>query len=92
MVDRELANSALDLASGYSQGAAKDRIVQAFFAGAVAANPEAVTPSEIMAVAMSGATVVERWAGREQPSTEPATQGGQDRWHGQPGSRQGGGH
>jgi hypothetical protein len=91
MVDRELANAALDLASGYSQGAAKDRIVQAFFAGAVAANPDSVTTSEIMAVAMSGATVVERWAGREPPQAEPGTQGGQDRWHGQSGQR-GGGH
>jgi hypothetical protein len=83
-MDAKLANAALDLASGFVQGAAKDRIVQAFFAGAVEANPDAATPAEIMAVAMSGATVVERWAGRttgdaDAPRGDGDTQGGDRR-------------
>lgn len=83
-----LAIAALDATAGLAQGAAKDRTVQAFFAGALAADPNAIGPSDIMAVAMSGATVVERWAGREpQPGGEQGPRDGYGR-HG-PEQRQG---
>lgn len=69
-MDPKLANQALELTTGLSQGAAKDRTLQAFFAGVAAGNPDAITASEVMAVAMSGQAVVERWAGKE-PTPPP---------------------
>lgn len=62
MVDVKLAKAALELTADYAQGAAKDRVVQAFFAGVATCAPDLVTPAEIMAVAISGAGAVEKWA------------------------------
>lgn len=61
-MDTKLAKAALDLTADYAQGAAKDRVVQAFFAGVASCAPEQIAPTELMAIAISGAAVVERWA------------------------------
>lgn len=61
-MDTNIAKAALSLTEGLEQGAAKDRVVKAFFAGVASCAPDKITPVETMAVAMSGAAVVEKWA------------------------------
>lgn len=80
-MDTRIAQTALEVASGYTQGAAKDRTLQAFFAGVAAADPTKISMTEALALAMSGQPVVERWAGVE-PSQQHQSQHGPSSNHG----------
>lgn len=67
-MDTKLAKQALTLVESFEQGAAKDRIVKAFFAGVASCAPDKIEPAELMAVALNGSSIVEKWAGDGKPA------------------------